>query len=944
MDALFLEELDDFIINQDNWTIRKSIKEFWCENYQNIVDNEDFLLSKLQEYAPSNNWDFSWFFYRYLYFFLFKDENKYYSKNIVYFLKKELIEQSNTEKPEFYSNILSVIFKIEWKKSKEEFYQRQYKDIDEKWYLYSDISTSFLEIFIQIWINKENVLPEFSDIFPKVIIQSVDEIISSSIQDWWDYLISLEKDIFNKEFLNLITYFNSEEIRWKLVHHHKYTSLFTLWKYEDDTKKFNTIRLKIEESFWIKEYEIYESFIISEVNYVLDIHERAIEKNIFISQWIDILHNKESNFIIKLLKQLNSKSTFWWLENTIVKYLQIDQIEDFINILKDTDNSFTIFSVYEILKESKNIELIKRFESSLYSEELQKIQNQRDANRAKNSKEKEKRISKEKGEFLSMIQWLEEWQYYPKLFEDYAEYCWSNNTKFSIYTEKERLEIDNELIRQIKIYLSYRKVEEYSQKWLEFVTFEKKGENSYSHCWDVRYMIWFLEIAQKLPEIKKILKENYKSVLLFYPLMYTYQTEEFFFNEILSEKIENDDIEYILKVYSWDLHENAKDLRYYHPRNFSDFYKNFKSNFKWYEKEIEKISFHMINQKEKLETYYREEYLEIYADSAWETKYRKYWNSENKKYPKFNYFNDILKNISEKNWTELKEMRFFLMIQTVLIEKYAKKTDIIWRLEQFKSVELKYTSRLDREYPHYSWVTTFSWWSTLSEIEWSSFDRENFAYIFSLEIVWQIDISKKMLEILEESLVIKSINDKEQNLYANYLQKIFFKYFELFNESYFEITLLQKCLNTVYSYENYYENILLILWKFDSKYTYDFNINYFKQKLSKSFLKIEAKKIIKNKDYKKIETLLNIEEEKKKQKVNFKKIKKDSNERNAQYIIFVEWPTDIIYIEKAAEILEQEDLLVWIEFRIIWRITSSWSTESSSDKELKTVSKYYIMI
>jgi hypothetical protein len=63
-------------------------------------------------------------------------------------------------------------------------------------------------------------------------------------------------------------------------------------------------------------------------------------------------------------------------------------------------------------------------------------------------------------------------------------------------------------------------------------------------------MIWFLEIAQKLPEIKKILKENYKSVLLFYPLMYTYQTEEFFFNEILSEKIENDDIEYILKVYS----------------------------------------------------------------------------------------------------------------------------------------------------------------------------------------------------------------------------------------------------------------------------------------------------------------------------------------------------------------------------------------------------------
>lgn len=892
MNELFLEKLDDFIINQDNSTIRKSIKDFWDENYQNIFDNEDFLLSKLQEYAPSNNWDFAWFFYRYLYFFLFKDENNYYSKKIVDFLKKELIEQSNTEKPEFYSNILSVIFKIEWKKSKEEFYQRQYKNIDKKWYLYSDISTSFLKIFIQLWINNKNVLPEFSNLFQKVIIQSVDEIISSSIQDWWDYLISLEKNIFNKEFINLINYFNTEEIRWKLVHHHKYTSLFTLWKYENDTKRFSKIREKIEDYFWEDEYVIFENFIISEVSYVLDIHERAIEKNIFISQGIDILQKKDWDFIIKLLKNLDTEKTLWWLENTIVKYININQVEEFISIIKDTDNSFTIFRVYETLKEENNTSFIEAFDKSSYKDELQKIQKKRDENQDKSSKEKEKRISKEKGEFLSMIQWLEEWQYYPKLFEDYAEYCSSNNTRFSIYTEKEKEKIDNELIRQIKVYLSYRKVEKYTQKWLDFVTFEKKEENSYSHCWDVRYMTRFLEIAQKLPEVKKVLKENYKSVLLFYPLMYTNETEDFFFNEILSKKIEKEDIDYILKAFNSDLHENAKDLRYYHPGNFSNFYKKFKTEFVWFEKQLEKISLQMILEKEKVAVYYRESYLEIYADAVWEIKYRKYWNKEKKQFPDFNYFTDILKNQHEKSWEELREMRFFLMIQTVLIEKYVKKSDIVWRIQQFKWVELKYKSILDREYPHYNWVTTFSWGSPLSEIEWSSFDRENFAYIFSLDSVWKIDISKEILGVLEESLKIKSLDNKQLDLYANYLQKIFFKYFEILDCNYFNKYI--------------YEEVNKIVNSYSMKITYNFNLDFFRNKLIlTNYNNLDLSK----------EDIKDILQEKMKQDEKYKKLfnqyilLKDENQKDNQYkesinrdiVIIVEWVSDINILNTAWE-------------------------------------------
>jgi hypothetical protein len=71
-----------------------------------------------------------------------------------------------------------------------------------------------------------------------------------------------------------------------------------------------------------------------------------------------------------------------------------------------------------------------------------------------------------------------------------------------------------------------------------------------------------------------------------------------------------------LKVYSCDLHNKAKNLRYYRPRNFVNFYKKFKESFKLYQEKLEEISFNMISEKEHLAVYYREEYLEIYADAV----------------------------------------------------------------------------------------------------------------------------------------------------------------------------------------------------------------------------------------------------------------------------------------------------------------------------------------
>lgn len=940
----FKEKLQEFIFSTNDWQVEKSISKFWEENYIEIEKNIEILLEILREYAPSRTQDFQWYFYKILYFFQFKEEKKFYSKDIVDFFKSELIFQRNTDKPKFYSNILYALIAIESDKAKEEFYENEFQEIKKKRFIYSDIYSALLEVFIILWKNKNSVFEEFSEIFSQLIIMSVDEVISFSIDEGWKYICSLEKKDFNIEFFKILDYFDSDEKREQLEHHNKYTSIFTLDKYSKEDKRFEKIRAAIEWNFWNTEYKKFKKFIISEVNYLLDVHERAIHENTFVSQGIDMLQKREKTFIITLLKNIESEKTLWWLEKTIVEYISEDQIEDFIKILKGTENDFTIFRVYERAQEDKKNKLVTALEKSSYKKEIIQIQEQRWKQQEKYKKEEEKRIQQEKNDFFQMLIPPKEWVYYPKLFQDYVEYSTRKNQPFHIFSKSERKRIDKAVILQIETYFSYRNMNEYSEKWHEYVTFEQTEENSYSHCWDSQYMNWFLQIAQILPQVKKILQEHYKVIILFYPLMYGDDIEEYFFNEIIWDNIDNDDIAYILKVYSQDLHENAKGLRFYHSQNFVHFYEKFSINFKWFEKQVEKISDEMLHEKEKLNEYYRYEFLKIYAEVIGEKKYRAYWKKLEKKYPNFNYFRDILENISERSTEELKEMRFFLMTQTILVEKYAKKSDILWRINQIiKTEPIQATSRFRDDYPHYKWVTSWVGWTKSDELEWMHPDKEDFAYIFFLENVWKIDVSKDMLRVLERSLEIKSQEEKDTNLFVNYLQKVFFKYFEIFDDNLLRKSFFQEILDFFWLYVNLYEKILWILWKFPAKFTYNFNLSFFKQKLSKGFLKNEAIRIISRKDYSKIELLLALEEEKKNQKINSFTPIEENKKKPGQYIIFVEWPTDIKYIKYASEILDEQGILEWVEFRIIWKESKKWWTISSSDKELKTVSEYYLI-
>lgn len=379
----FREKLEDFILKSDDWWVRESIPEFWKKNYKEIVKNEGFLLELLQKYAPSNTEDFAGFFYKILYFFQFKEENKFHSQNIVSFFKSELVSQRNTEKPRFYSNILNALIVVEWIKAKENFYQNEFQEIKKKWFLYSDITAAFLEVFIILWENQNEVFSEFSEVFSQLIIFSVHEIIGFQIENGWKYLCSLGKEDFNKEFFKILDYFDSDDKRKELVHHHKYTSIFTLDKYSNDDKRYEKIRIAIEKNFWKDEYEKFKEYIIHEISYLLDIYERAIHENTFVSWWIEILQKYDKKFYLELLESVDSKKTLWGLEDTFVKYISIEDIEKIIEILKWGTNEFTLFRIYELLKIEGKDTFTKAFEVSSYKNDIQKTLKSREETQKK---------------------------------------------------------------------------------------------------------------------------------------------------------------------------------------------------------------------------------------------------------------------------------------------------------------------------------------------------------------------------------------------------------------------------------------------------------------------------------------------------------------------------------------------------------------------------------
>jgi len=903
----------DKLLKSTEWISNDEYKKVYHLFSIDKNDNELYLLNKLEEFSLIKWHEFILKFYTTTGFIKYLWENYNFTNEKISEKLKEILDFIlNEEKPEKYSYTLEVFFSIN--KNDNEYYINQYEELWKLSKLYHDINETFLEIFIKLKVNDK-----FISAFQKNIIDNATEVYYFSVKRWFEYLISLDNNNFKKYFLKLLDFFNLKENKQKLIHFHEYTSLIRSYDKKEFSSTITYLLNKIDNALFSEnELNTIRNFIIWDIDFAIEHHERNILNNIFINELFKYFNEKDNTFLLEMLSSLKSKYLILSLEPLIVEYLKESQIEDIIKLYKDTDNSNILYFTYDRLMQSWKNNMVELFEKSSIWSDIKKRNIQIEKNNKKFENDKQKRLEKDKQNFFKMIKpW--KWKYYPKLFQDYSEYIRNKKLLESIFTSDEISKINTSIKKQIKVYLEALEITDYNdEKISRILTFEKKQENSYSHTWNSVYLWWIIDISKN---IKFDLDKYYKSFVLFYPLLW-WEEKINDTLEIIWDNINSKDIDYILKVYSEDLHENAKWLRYYHVDTLHDFYEKFKLNFTAVQKKrLESICLDIINWESEDNIYYKENFLHIYSEIGWEKKLLKLWNQWNTKYKNFNYYKDYLDNDSIDK-KEKDSFKFLTFIAKELIKTYQNKKIILWTINQVKNGLIEAVDIHEIKYPHRS--ASFSWLSEKESELWRWWsDKYNFSYIFKL--IPNVDILNDFLELLKYSFSVqeKILNwELEWNyeLYCFYIRWLFYKYVKNLDSS-----LLNK---------DYYYKIKDLLNKYDYKITYNFNLSDIKDKFWIDNIEEEAKEII---DAEWIDWVVKLLKEKyeKWSELASKDNEENLKYRRKKYIVFVEWPTDVNYIIKAWEFLWKTELLEMIDIFIIWEKNDKWETNKSNDDYLK---------
>ncbi|NUJ98099.1 hypothetical protein HGA92_04920 [Candidatus Gracilibacteria bacterium] len=885
METGFIIKFNKFLRKGD-WLKKEESKKL-CDFFESDKENNElFLVERAREYSIESGEENKMKFYILSEFFKYLGEEHNFSNDKIISILKErlekIIENNNFRE---YSYTLEVLFSIN--KEDMEYYINQYDLLIKNNSLYHDINAQFLTIFIKLKINDK-----FIRAFQKVIIDNTREAYFYSVKEGFKYLFSLNNSEFKKYFLQLLDFFSKEQNKEKLVHYHEYTSLIRSYDKKDFIEIFKNFNSKLDNAnFSEEERKKIKEFLIGDIDFAINKFERNLTNNFFINQLFLYFYEKDNIFLIEILQGLNAKHLIFSLDKFVSEYLSEDFIEDFIQLYRDTDNVNLIYFIYDIAKNSGKEILVKSFEKSSFEKKIKDRNKQIEKNNEKYEKEKKERIEKEKKEFFSMLN-PEKGHYYPKIFQDYHNYI-SNKEGLleKTFSKQEIQEINISIRKQIKTLFEILKTKDYQdEKIVQILTFEKTGENSYSHTWYATYLSWIIDIAKYLT---MDLSDYYKIFVLFYPLLWGGENIENIL-AIISKKINKDDIDYILRVYSEDLHENAIGLRYYHIDILTDFYNKFKVDFSpTQKKKLEEICLDVIDGNEENNIYYKKDFLKIYSEIGGEKKLLKLWNNWGKNFQKFNYFKDFLDNPEEKK-EQKDKMKFFTFITQELAKTYGNKEALKWFINQLKNGKVEAKESFKIEYPR-----TSTHMAGISDKEselgkWGSNDN-NFSFIFS--VIAKIDILDEMLEILDLSFQI--VSDLQSGklkgnyeMYADYLRRIFYEYIENLDES--------------LVYKDYYYKVKKLLDKYDYKVTYNFNLEPLKKKFGIDDLEEEALEIIEKDGVEGIKKLLKEKYSLQDENASLKMHPIQTNDtKDKDFILFVEGISDIIILQNAWEKLRE---------------------------------------
>lgn len=868
----FIEEFDR----------RISVKDFdvWFEDklYESYLfdemQNKHWLIQKFFEYNKKE-WDIKYYILVFIKFLWEKD--RFFDEDVVELLK-DYINQYLAKKVwdfDFFTMSLRTLYRINTKDIC--FFMKIFDlTIDSIW-----PNSYILSIFLRIFINSK-----LSDCFFKCAVLMLKSERRSFYEfEIWKYLIDLSEIEFKKYFIELLKLFTEAREKEQLIDLGRYVWLVNFvekkWKYleyELENKKIidNLLKRIRNISFSKLEIKTIEKFLFSEINFISNKYQ-DVEKSYFNKNLFSILNKKDVDLLYNCIKQSDLSSFSFSNPEFICNNLGKNNIWKCIGLYKDYPNYF--FRIYQLIKYNKRKDLISILkENKKFYDSLIAIEKQSKKEQQKWQKEELNKKNERKKWILELTKIKDEKTFSPRLLQFYYN-SMEHEDDFNVFTVTERKKLDKYTQKHAMICLNSAQIEGYNdEKIKNIVIYEETWEQSHSIGRYVHYLYRILNISEYL---NFDISDFYKSFVLIYPLIFWDEAQ----NRLLAFyewKIKKSDIDYILRAYSEDLHENAIWLKFYNPNWLCKFYEKFKKYF--LPKQKEKIKNILLDFIESEKIRYKDEFIETYAETVNKESFIKIYNE-----PTINYFKSILSNeipIPEDKKIDLDKQ---LKINELLITKFHDKNAMLWRIEQIKKWVVKFKN--PNTLQPWQFIGVVHAVSALEdELEFWHDNERSFCHV--IEIKSPINIKEKMLELFELWLKLQQDIkrwdiDSDYKSYSSYLIRVFYWY-----------------VNNLESKKRYYYKVIKLLDKYPNN---DLNISilnkYFwidtnshTESLNKSkmsiYNQISKINILKDKEslLKKNIAYLEDEEQKAKSRINaFKNI------------VIVEWETDKIILENARE-------------------------------------------
>ena len=857
-------DLNDF----DRWFEDKLYKLYLKQEKQ----NKHRIISKYFEYwdREENKKYFLLSFLKFLW-----KKKKFYDEDLVNWLKKQIHDYLciNTWLFDCFIISLDILFLVYDDKK---YFKNLFNDYRNKISWNARILMTFCDNFLK--------MKEINYFFECIIL-----ILKTESRIFYEFdirqrFLSLNNSEFKKYFIKLINNFSKNENKEHLKHYGEYRWLVSKWYSEQDKKIINSFIQRILKVFNKKEKTKIKKFLFWDFNFMAR-NFLNIESNYFDNELFSILSKEDENILYNFLRQSDLRILSWHNAQFIGNNLNTENVQKCINLYKWDINNF--FYVYLFLRSKRKTKILNIIKNSEIFPSLSEIEKRQKENRKIREREENNRMIEWKKWLLALTR-TDEW-FYANFLQDYYNLI-NNKENYEKFSTSEKNKLDKAAKSQSLSCLKYSSIKNYEdEKINDILFFQEKWEWSYSISRYAHYLYRVLNISQFL---NFDISCYYKNFIVLYPLLFSDEAMDDFL-KFFDWNIVGEDIDYMLKLYSEDVCENAIWMRYYNYNWICKFYKKFSWLFSSSQKnKLKSILLDFIGSS-KVKS--KDTVLDLYAKLTNKEEFKQIY-----KQPKINYFKSIISNEKPVSEEKKEEFRKQDKINKLLISNFHDINALLRRINQLKKWRIWFINNSLKDW-EIIWQSHF-----VSAIEnelefWH--EKENFAYIITNNyLINKQEIKWKMLELFElwlkiENDIKRNKEKKDYKAYSYYLINIFYKY-----------------VDNLKNKKRYYTNAMNLVWKYPeselniSTLNKHFWINWLSSIERNPCAKLQNK--INDLIYKNVE----LSNENLKLRLNNKELKQEKTNlqnfiwiANPKCIIFVEWKTDKTILEKAYSILYWEN-------------------------------------